>query len=145
MCTFALCAVDDLKQHRVGDVKLRKLVEGRGGHEELATMVCLLALRSGHHGDRIAAVVFIEAARPATSRPLLHGSLVHVGVSLVEVVRLVWMLVWYYVWKKGDSPSSQMYGCSRRMRDGVWSCKVTRLHVPGGVRVDDGASCVGYR
>jgi hypothetical protein len=75
----------------------------------------------------------------------LHGSLVHVGVSLVEVVRLVWMLVWYYVWKKGDSPSSQMYGCSRRMRDGVWSCKVTRLHVPGGVRVDDGASCVGYR
>ena len=93
MCAFALCAVDDLEQHRVGNVKLRELVEGRGRHEELAAMVGLLALRSGHHGDRIAAVVFIEAARPATSRPLLHGPLVHVGVVLVEVVRLVQILV----------------------------------------------------
>ena len=95
MCAFALCAVDDLEQHRVGNVKLGELVEGRGGHEELATMVGLLALRSGHHGDRIAAVVFIEAARPATS-PLLHGPLVHVGVVLVEVVRLLYLLVGFH-------------------------------------------------
>jgi len=95
MCAFALCAVDNLEQHRVGDVKLRELVKGRGGHEELATMVGLLALRSGHHGDRIAAVVFIEAASPATS-PLLHGPLVHVGVVLVEVVRLLSWLVCYH-------------------------------------------------
>lgn len=51
-------------------------------------MIGLLALWSRHHGDRIAAVVFIEAARPATSRPLLHSPLVHVGVVLIEVVGL---------------------------------------------------------
>jgi len=95
MCAFAFCAVDDLEQHRVGDVKLRELVESRGRQEELATMVGLFALRSRHHRDRIAAVVLVKAARPATS-PLLHGSLVHVGVVLVEVVRLMWVLVWCY-------------------------------------------------
>jgi hypothetical protein len=114
MCAFALCAVDNLEQHRIGDVKLRELVEGRSRQEELATMVGLLALRSRHHSDRIAAVVFIEAASPATSRPLLHGPLVHVGVVLVEVVGLMCMLVCYYQRCKGDSPSLQMYRCSRR-------------------------------
>ena len=96
MCAFALCAVDDLEQHRIGDVQLGELVEGRSRQEELATMVGSLALRSRHHGDRIAAVVFIEAARPATSRPLLHGPLVHVGVVLVEVVRLAKVLVGHH-------------------------------------------------
>lgn len=88
MCAFALCAVDDLEQHRIGDVELCELVESRGRQEELATVVGLLALRSRHHGDRIAAVVLVEAASPATS-PLLHRPLVHVGVVLVEVVRLL--------------------------------------------------------
>ena len=77
-------------------MKLRELVEGRSRQEELATVIGLLALRSRHHGDRIAAVVFVEAARSGTSRPLLHGPLVHVGVVLIEVVGLVWLLVWSY-------------------------------------------------
>jgi len=59
-------------------------------------MIGLLALWSRHHGDRIAAVVFIEAARPATSRPLLHSPLVHVGIVLVEIVGLVQALVCCY-------------------------------------------------
>jgi hypothetical protein len=82
MCAFALRPVDDLEQHRVCDVKLRELVERGGRQEEFSAMVGLLALVSRHHGDRIAAVVFIETACPSTTGPLLHGSLVHVGVVL---------------------------------------------------------------
>jgi hypothetical protein len=70
-------------------VKLRELVERGGRQEEFATVVGLLPLISRHHGDRIAAVVFIEAACPSTTSPLLHGPLVHVGVVLGEVVGLV--------------------------------------------------------
>ena len=94
MCALALCSVDDLEQHGIGDVELRELVEGRSRQEELATVIGLLTLRSRHHSDRIAAVVFVEAASPATGGSLLHSPLVHAGVVLVEVVSLVLILVW---------------------------------------------------
>lgn len=81
MRALALGSVDNLKQHGVGDVKLRELVEGRCGQEEFTAVVCLFALGSRHHGDRIASVVLIEAARPR-ARTLLHRALVHVGVVL---------------------------------------------------------------
>lgn len=60
-------AVDELEEHRVGDVKSCELFEGADGQEHLATVVELVAVGAWHHGERVAAVIFIEAAGHAPS------------------------------------------------------------------------------
>lgn len=85
MRTLALRAVDQLEEHRVCDVQLREFVESRSRQEDLAAMVCLITLRSGHHGDRVAAVVLIEASWASAATH--HGVAIHAH-RIVVVERL---------------------------------------------------------
>lgn len=62
-----------------------KLVESRGGQEDLAAVVCFVSFGAGHHGDGVAAVVLIEATGSTCARH--HCALVHVGgIVVVEGV-----------------------------------------------------------
>ena len=90
MRTLSLGTIYELEKHRVCDVKLSELVESRGWKEDLAAMVCLITLRSRHHGDGIAAVVLVEAswARATTHhRVAIHAHRI-VVVERLEIVGL---------------------------------------------------------
>jgi len=57
---FAYVAIDELEDHRIGNMEAGELVEGRSWKEDLAPVVCIDSLRALHHHNRVAAVVFIE-------------------------------------------------------------------------------------
>lgn len=93
MCALALRSVDDLEQHGVCNVELCEFVQCRSGQEHFTAMVGLLTFGTRHHGDRVASVVFVEAARARAT--LQHGALIHAHrvVVGVEVVGLGEVLV----------------------------------------------------
>lgn len=84
--TFSIgyAAVDELEQHGIGDVQGGQLVEGRGREKDLATMVCGITFRTGHHGDRVASIVLVKATR--TTATGHHGALVHAGIFFVVAI-----------------------------------------------------------
>lgn len=86
MCLLALVSVVQLEEHRVGDVKSGELVEGGRWQEDFAAVIGGLSLRTRHHGDGIAAVVFVESALASSTREhaacLEHGH----GVFVVAIL-----------------------------------------------------------
>lgn len=67
-------------------MQLGELVEGGSREEDLAAVVCRLALWSGHHGDGIATVVLVKFAW--TSARTHHAGAIHgQRVGLIVIVR----------------------------------------------------------
>jgi len=80
-------AVEKFEEHGVGDMKAGELIESGRREEDFAAMVCGWTLGAGHHYDRIAAVVFIEAARRWVDAAGAHAGGEH-GVRVVVVESL---------------------------------------------------------
>lgn len=82
------CTVVQLEQHRICNVEAGKLVQCTGRHNDLAAVVHVLSLGTGKHGNRVAAVVFIEAAscttwtHHAAAEYALHGFVEVIGSEL---------------------------------------------------------------
>ena len=77
--------VDQLEEHRVGDVKSSELVEGTWGHENFAAVVGRLSIWTGKHGDGIASILLIKDLT-MTGKSLAHGWGEHVhGIIFVVV------------------------------------------------------------
>lgn len=55
------CPVMELKKHRVCNVQPGQFIQSAWRHEDLSAMVYVLAFGAGHHGNRVASVVFVEA------------------------------------------------------------------------------------
>ncbi len=62
MCGFPGIPVDELKDHRVGNVQFRELVQGRGRQKHLAPKVDAPPFRAAHHHRGITAIVLVEAS-----------------------------------------------------------------------------------
>lgn len=61
-------AIDELKQHGIGNMKGSELVERRGRQKDLSSVVGGVSLGTGQHGDGVAAVVFVEPSRSTGAR-----------------------------------------------------------------------------
>lgn len=61
MCHPLSRTIVKLEQHWIGNVQSGKLVQCAGRHDDFATMVHILSLRSRKHRYWIAAIIFIEA------------------------------------------------------------------------------------
>ena len=79
-------AVDELEEHGIRNVQPRELVQSTGWQEHFAAVVCVFTLRSGQHGNGIAAKVFVKAAGRASATQ--HGVLIH-GHRIVFVVEVL--------------------------------------------------------
>ena len=89
MCLLLLCAVEELKQHGVCDVKPSEFVESAWRKEDFAAVVGIFAIWAGHHGYRVAPKVFVKTTQRSSSLPH-HRIVVHAhGVIVVEVARAV--------------------------------------------------------
>lgn len=66
MGTPVFCAIVKLEHHWVGNVKPGKLVQRTRGHYDLSAVVHIFSFWARQHHNRIAAVVFIEAASTST-------------------------------------------------------------------------------
>jgi hypothetical protein len=92
-----LCAVNQLKEHRICDVQPCELIEGAGREEHFAAMVGILTVRARQHGDGVTTEVFIESpCRPAATHGLIGGHrvvfAVEVGVELRRLTRGAWVV-----------------------------------------------------
>jgi len=82
-------AIKKLEEHRIGDVKTCEFVESRRREEDFAAMVCGWTLGARHHYDRIAAVVFVEAARRWVDAARAHARGEHsIRVIVVECLKV---------------------------------------------------------
>ena len=86
MCGSVGLAVKELKEHGVGDVQSRQLLERRGWHNDLSAIVEIFSFWAGEHDGGVAAVVFIEAfGSSSPEHVLVHGQ--RILVLVIAVVR----------------------------------------------------------
>lgn len=85
MCHSLLCAIVEFEKHRVCNVKAGKLVQCTGRHDDLAAMIHVLSFGPGKHCNRIAAVVFIEAASCTTRAH--HAAAEYALHGIIKVIR----------------------------------------------------------
>ena len=66
-------SVNKLEKHGIRDVESSQLVERAGRHDHFAAMVYVLAFGPREHSNRVAAVVFVEAAGRSCSTSSHHA------------------------------------------------------------------------
>ena len=86
MCGDILGPIDELKEHRIGNVQSGQLIESRGRHDDFAAVVDIFTLRAGKHGDGVAAIVFIEPTRRTGGLAAHHAGVVGIAYPRIFVV-----------------------------------------------------------
>jgi hypothetical protein len=72
MCGSLYLAVEELKEHRVGDVQSGQFLQSGGWHNDLSAIVEIFSLWTGEHDRGVAAVIFIEAFGRTSSDHVVH-------------------------------------------------------------------------
>lgn len=81
-----LVPIYQLEEHRVCNVQPCQLVEGAGWHHDLSAMVDILSLGTRQHGNGVAAIVFVEAARLHAACSAHHAWGEYAGHGVVVLI-----------------------------------------------------------